>query len=37
MVLKDKYAMLSFDVEEFDIPIEKGYNIPLSEQVKYSA
>ncbi|MDQ6903815.1 MAG: polysaccharide deacetylase family protein [Bacteroidota bacterium] len=26
--------LLSFDVEEFDIPLEYGYNIPMDEQIK---
>ena len=35
-VSKEKYALLSFDVEEFDVPSEYGYNITLDEQVALS-
>ena len=35
-VSKEKYTLLSFDVEEFDIPSEYGYNMTLPEQVSLS-
>lgn len=31
-----KYVMLSFDTEEFDIPCEYGYKMPLEDQVTLS-
>ena len=33
---KKKQILLSFDVEEFDTPLEYGKNIPLDEQFRYS-
>ena len=32
-----KYAVLSFDVEEFDLPREHGEEIPLEEGVRVSS
>ena len=36
MFQQKKYAMLSFDLEEFDVPCEYGVNMTLQEQVAIS-
>lgn len=34
MTASNKYVLLSFDVEEFDMPLEYGQDIPLAEQME---
>jgi len=32
--MKNRYVLLSFDVEEFDMPLEFGHSITLTEQLE---
>lgn len=32
--MKNRYALISFDVEEFDMPLEYGFNIGVAEQMQ---
>jgi len=34
---KSSKILLSFDIEEFDLPVEYGYQIPFDQQIKFSS
>ena len=36
MTAREQHILLSFDIEEFDVPCEHGVDLPMEEQIRIS-